>query len=841
MIPAEKEYLHKNRQSWHEFITPSSFEQPLIHIIENTEHKSFEACFELELEGVVKNNNGADEDMEHNHYHAHFMDSLMTCLSANYKLEFVYSSENKTRKGKCFTWRILGSSFCDVPDIAAQHALSLWEATHLLLRSTEKEYSFLPVSVPENLTKTKTGENWEGNIVLSGLAIDTGTKRKIGFISQAEQINKSNLIIAPILANKLSDTFDSVLIEALRFAAPVKLVFSIVPFTLSANDLQKVGNTLEWLQNGGPKRINYHLNTDEGVEDPEIMDRVKRNLMLWLKNPKGFRISCKVLSEKPIPITFLKMAGNTIFHGFPVSIKLLNQAKEIIFNDEPQSFFEDSSLDLRDCINVGAALPPFFPKTSTLINCGINRVYQHNIVDLPEDGVFLGQIEDELKQNVRFSQSDRSRHSYIVGATGTGKSTLLYNMIVQDIENGEGVAVIDPHGDLYHQVLASIPRHRMNDVVLVDPCDFTHSVGINFLEYDEPYRHVQMNYITNEMINIFDRLYDLKRTGGPVFEQYMRNALLLVMDNEFSGATLMDIPAVFEDTKYRHFLLERCNNSIVNGFWDKQAKAAGGDMSLDNLSPYITSKLNQFTTNALLRPIIGQAKGTLNFRGIMDENKILLVNLSKGILGELDTQLLGMLIIGKIFSSAMGRISTSPEQRRPMFLYVDEFQNFTTDTIAYLISEARKFGIYLTLANQNLAQLTVNMGRQNILDSVLGNMGTTLFFRLGAMDADKMEAYTKPALHANDLQELPDFHVAGRLLIKNSPSHPFVFKTMPMLTVKDSADVATILNLSRKKYTRPTKFIEKEIMNRRNNYMELANKPTGTCIVLTDDMSIKAS
>lgn len=383
---------------------------------------------------------------------------------------------------------------------------------------------------------------------------------------------------------------------------------------------------------------------------------------------------------------------------------------------------------------------------------------------VPEDGVFLGQIEDETKQDVRFSKSDRSRHSYIVGATGTGKSTLLYNMIVQDIENGEGVTVIDPHGDLYNQVLSSIPRHRINDVVLVDPCDFTHSVGINFLEYDESYRNVQMNYITNEMINIFDRLYDLTRTGGPVFEQYMRNALLLVMDNEFSGATLMDISAVFDDTEYRQFLLERCNNPFVNGFWDKQAKTAGGEMSLVNLAPYITSKLNKFITNALLRPIIRQARSTINFKEIMDEGKILLVNPSKVILGELDTQLLGMLIIGKLFSSAMVRISNSPEQRRLLFLYVDEFQNFVTDTITYLISEARKFGIYFTLANQNLAQLTINTVKQNIIESVLGNVGTTLFSDLVL----KMEAYTKPILYANDLQELPDFYVAGRLLIKNS-------------------------------------------------------------------------
>ncbi len=226
----------------------------------------------------------------------------------------------------------------------------------------------------------------------------------------------------------------------------------------------------------------------------------------------------------------------------------------------------------------------------------------------------------------------------------------------------------------------------------------------------------------------------------------------------------------------------------------------------------------------LLRPIIGQHESTINFNEAMNKGKIVLVNLSKGLLGELDTQLLGMLIIGKIFSSAMRRIELPPEERRLMFLYVDEFQNFTTDSVAYLLSEARKFGLSLTLANQNLSQLSANDGKQNILDSVLGNVGTILMFRLGIMDIEKMQAYTRPELYAQDLQELPDYHVASRLMINNSPSKPFVFKTMPIDQNDGVVWWGEIVNISRKRYARPTNKVMENIIKRREYYKNLAKE-----------------
>lgn len=804
MIKAEKG--HEDSVRWESFIKPKNPEQPLI-CVERQESGDYKAIFSLELEGVVKIPGKTEQDSSPERLDG----SLLTSLLTDQSLEFVYSGERNTRGRECFNWRIKGTGTGSAPELAAMRAEHLWQSLTVILGSAGKEYRFVPVNDTEDLIEPED-EEWIGVIKPAGIAIDGGTQRKIGFLQQDELRSLSNVVVVPFASEKPVSNLDFIVVGASRCPAPVKLVLSIAPFTLSTDDMRKVGATLEWFHNGETKRIKYHPEVGEGVEETKVLNGLKRNLTQWVKVPAGFKVSCKVASKQPIPVSFLKMVGNEVFHGCPVRVSMLNRGNGDTL-DEANNEMEAGTLDLRDCINNVSALPPLFPKASTLMDNGIRRVYRQRPQSLPESGILLGRLGDN--KDIRFSKPDRSRHCYIVGATGTGKSTLLYNMIVQDIHNGEGVAVIDPHGDLYQQILESIPKHRLDDIVLVDPCDYEHSVGINFLECECPNRPVQMNFMVNEMIKIFDRLYDLRQTGGPIFEQYMRNAMLLLLESEYSGITLMDVPFVFEDKEFREFLLERCKNPIIKNFWKKQAEEAGGDASLRNMAPYITSKLNQFTTNALLRPIIGQSRSTINFRELIDTGKILLVNLSKGLLGEMDTQLLGMLIIGKIFTAALSRAASKAENRKPVFLYVDEFQNFTTDTVAHLLSEARKFGLHLTLANQNLAQLSTNHGKQNILDAVLGNVGTTLIFRLGAVDADKMQVYTKPELDAQDLQDLPDFHVAGRLLVKNCPSRPFVVKSMPPKVVSGCVDVVSIIEASREKYTVPTEKVEQEIIYRR--------------------------
>lgn len=804
------EYPDKHRLERESFSEPDHQGQPLIRIIENRESGYFDAVFGLNLAGVTRRE-GIRESYnpdEKQGVDAHlYCSSLLAGMSEGQKLDFVYSGGKNQKRQEFFNWEIIGHSIGICTEEAARKAKQLCQSISVFLGNEGNNYCFDHVNDPEKLDVVKNERQWIAEIHPSGIAIEGGRQKKIGFAVGNEPDNSQGTVIVPYFTGKIRSSFDSLVAGAMRCAQPIQLVLSITPFALSTDDLQIIGDSLEWLQNGETKRIRYHLESD-GIEELGILNGLKRNLMLWPKNPAGLRITCTAISDKPIPLTYLSMVGNEVFQGCPISIKTNQKA----LYERPV----EKVISLCGCINRESALPPLFPSIKTLIDYGTKRVYMHPALNLPESGILMGRTGDE--KDVRFGRLDRSRHCYIIGATGTGKSTLLHNMVIQDIKNGEGVAVIDPHGDLYQQVLESIPKSRIDDIVLIDPCDFEYSVGINFLECTGMYKSVQMNFITNEMIKIFDRLYDLGKTGGPVFEQYMRNALLLLMDSEYTGATLMDIPMIFEDEEFRAFLKAKCKNPIVENFWSRQAEKAGGEGSVKNMGPYITSKLNQFTANALLSPIIGQSKSTINFREIMDDGKILLVNLSKGLLGELDTQLLGMLIIGKIFSSAMRRVNRRPEDRRPMFLYVDEFQNFTTDTVAYLLSEARKFGLYLTLANQNLAQLSANSGRQSILDAVLGNVGTTLIFRLGALDADKMDIYTRPELQAQDLQNLPDFHAAGRLLVKNCPSRPFVFKTLAGLDITDQIHADDVINISRNKYATPVKQVEEGIKARRTMY-----------------------
>lgn len=816
------ELKEREKKVWEGLSSPEHPERPLIHLKERREDGCFEAVFCLKLDGVarVRNERRDGKDPEQD-TREQYINSLIPLMSDSQRLDFIYTGGRNEQGHRFFDWKIIGHSMGIAKEEVLHQAQQLYQNLTFTFKTAKKNYRLITITSPEKIDEPKTEGLWRVTIQQRGIALEN-RQRRIGFLTWNELLHsRSSVVIIPYAGKEIAGNLDPVVSGALSCLAPIKLIISFSPIILSEDELQKVAHALEWLENGEVKQIRYHQVIKVGIEDIEVIDGMKKGLQAWLKNPSGYKVSCSVVSDKPIPLSSLTMVAKEIFHGSPVSIRMEeNLTKDIMPADRVIESLSPDVLDLRNCVNTTSALPPLFPSPSTLIDVGIKQFYTPSLIYLPQSGILLGHI-NEGRGEVRFLRADRSKHCYIIGATGTGKSTLLFNMITQDIKNREGIVLIDPHGDLYQQVLETIPFWRKGDVVLLDPCDFDYSVGINFLECNGPNRHVQMNFVVNEMIKIFDRLYDLRQTGGPIFEQYMRNAMFLVMDSEYQGATLMDIPMVFEDKEYRDFLISRCKNPIVKSFWSKQAEGIRGENSLENIGPYITSKLNQFTTNALIRPIIGQSKSTIDLREIIDRGKILLVNLSKGLLGELDTQLLGMLIIGKIFSSAMGRATLKPEHRRSLFLYVDEFQNFITDTIAHLLSEARKFGLYLTLANQNLSQLSTNGGRHNILDSVLGNVGTTLFFRLGAVDAEKMEIYTKPELQAQDLQDLPDFHVAGRLLIRNSPSRPFVFKTLPGLKITKDIDVNSIITASRLKYTTPTKRVEEEIIKKRSSYKNL--------------------
>lgn len=429
-------------------------------------------------------------------------------------------------------------------------------------------------------------------------------------------------------------------------------------------------------------------------------------------------------------------------------------------------------------------------------------------VNIPQEGIMLGYNDYRgAKADIRITDADRRRHMYVIGQTGVGKSNFLQEMAKKDAKNGKGFCFIDPHGDAIEDILTAIPKERAEDVIVFDPSDVERPFGLNMLEYDLSHPE-QKTFVINEMIGIFDQLYDLKSTGGPMFEQYMRNAMLLIMEHPESGSTLLEISKVLADADFRKYKLSKCTNPIVIDFWTKEAEKAGGEASLANMVPYITSKLTTFISNDMMRPIIAQQKSTLNFRQIMDEGKILLVNLSKGKIGEINARLLGMVVVGKILMAALSRVDTPEKERRDFYLYLDEFQNVTTNSIAQILSEARKYKLVLILAHQFIAQL-----KEEISKAVFGNVGSLCAFRVGPEDAEFLEKQFEPVFTAQDIVNVDNYNFFARLLMNNELTKPFNMKTYPP-TEGDHELAHYLKELSRLRYGRDGKLVNQEILDR---------------------------
>jgi len=425
---------------------------------------------------------------------------------------------------------------------------------------------------------------------------------------------------------------------------------------------------------------------------------------------------------------------------------------------------------------------------------------------LPEKGIILGKnVYSNIETKIHFTPDDRLRHMYVIGQTGTGKTTFLKNMIIQDIENGEGVAFIDPHGVDVQEILSRIPKERYDDVIYFDPAYTERPMGLNMLEYDPRYPE-QKTFVVDEMFKIFKKLYgDVPEAFGPIFEQYFRNATLLVLDDPDTGSTLMDISRVLSDEDFRHLKLSRCRNPIVRHFWEDIAEQVRGEGDLRNVVPYITSKFDIFIANEIMRPIVGQQRSAFNFKDIMDNKKILLVNLSKGRLGTVNADLLGLVLVGKIMMTSLARTEYVHQNPPPFYLYIDEFQNVTTNTIAVILSEARKFKLSMTMAHQYIAQLV-----PEIKNAVFGNVGTMVSFRVGSDDAEYLTKQYEPVFVPNDFVILDNYYAYLKLLAGGKPIPPFTLQTPPFQQ-GDFLNVDALKQLSYQRYGRNREAVEAEI------------------------------
>ncbi len=425
----------------------------------------------------------------------------------------------------------------------------------------------------------------------------------------------------------------------------------------------------------------------------------------------------------------------------------------------------------------------------------------------PADGILLGEnVFRGQHKKIYLQNEDRRRHVYSIGMTGTGKSTLYEHMILQDIRAGRGVCYIDPHGEVVESVLRKIPRERIEDVVYFDPGNLDRPIGLNLLEWHRP---EEKDFLINEFLLMFYKLFDPNRTGmiGPQFEHWARNAALTVMANP-EGGTLIELPRLFTDDAYRAELLKHVQDPVVLRFWNEQlAKTA--DFHKSEMFNYFISKFGRFMTNELMRNIIGQPQSGIDFRAIMDEGKILLVNLSKGKIGDINGAMLGMILVAKINSAALSRQDMPEEKRKDFYLYVDEFQNLATDTFASVLSEARKYRLNLHITHQYMAQLP-----EEVRNAVIGNVGTLISFRIGVDDAKFLTEQFAPVFTETDLLNIERFNAYVKYLVNNSPVRPFSIRTLRDDTAPSQQLRDGVVELSNLKYGKDRREVDQLIRTR---------------------------
>ncbi len=431
-----------------------------------------------------------------------------------------------------------------------------------------------------------------------------------------------------------------------------------------------------------------------------------------------------------------------------------------------------------------------------------------------KEGLLIGNnIYRGVETPIYMGREDRRRHTYILGRTGSGKSVLLSNMAIQDIKNGEGLCVIDPHGDLIQDILVNVPKERAEDVILFEPFDMERPLGLNMLEVDS---EEQKDFAVQEMISIFYKLVTDPAMLGPMFEHNMRNAMLTLMADEEHPGTIADIPRIFTDNEFQRYKLSKVKDPVVRLFWEKEM-AKTSDFHKSEMLGYLISKVGRFVENTMMRNIVGQSKSGFSFRKVMDEGKVLLVNLSKGRTGEINAKLLGLILVSKLQIAALSRADIPEDQRRDFYLYVDEFQNFITDAFSSILSEARKYKLNLVIAHQYLGQLEQQAGAQgagskDLRDAVFGNVGSMIVFRTGAEDAEVLSKEFAPTFNQFDLVNIERFNAYVKLMVNGTASKPFNMATLPPQKHGNGELAEAIRQLSRLKFGRARAEVESELL-----------------------------
>lgn len=435
----------------------------------------------------------------------------------------------------------------------------------------------------------------------------------------------------------------------------------------------------------------------------------------------------------------------------------------------------------------------------------------------PTEGLYLGlNTYRGEKKKIYMKNDDRFRHFYIIGQTGTGKSSFMINMLRQDFHDGKGVAVIDPHGSLIEDIMPYIPRSRADDVIYFNPADTERPMGLNLLEGKTA---EEKDLIALDAMNMMVKMFG-EEIFGPRIQDYFRNGCLTLMDDEDEGGAITDLVRLFTDDEWQKYKVAKVKNQIVRSFWEKQM-ASTGQREKQEMIPYFAAKFGQFTTNNLIRNIVGQTKSAFDVSEVMNTGKILLMNLSKGLIGDINSTLLGLMVVNKIQVAAMRRQREGKEARRDFFLYIDEFQNFVTPSIESILSEARKYRLGLILAHQYIDQLEKDSklsGAVSLKGAIFGNVGSMMFYKIGPQDAETAAKEMAPVFSEQDMVNMDAFKGSMKLCVDGQPSRPFSIEVprhwLDKTYVPDNQAAEAFKQLSRLKYGRAKDFVDREIIRR---------------------------
>lgn len=559
----------------------------------------------------------------------------------------------------------------------------------------------------------------------------------------------------------------------------------------------------------------------EGKEDkPKELTAVEQSVVESIEEKTryaGFEVSIRVIASASTA-----NESKSIVNSIVSSFSLFNapgkngfkftpstNTNELVTNFLLRVFPHDKSKNILNVVELATLF--HFPDQSGTPTSQLGRQDSKQVDaprNMPETGLMLGyNLFRGVKKPIRLGHKDRQRHMYAVGQTGTGKSTFLENLALQDMLNGDGFAFVDPHGDTAERLLSMVPRERVEDVIYFCPSDMDYPMGMNLFEFQTV---DQKDFLIQEVLNMLYKLYDPQHQGimGPRYEDMFRNAALVIMADP-NGGTFVDIPKLFRDPQFLKQKLQHVKDQTVLDFWTKQFPAQQRSNEAGEVTAWFVSKFGAFLSNEMMRNIIGQTKSAFDLRDIMDNKKILLVNLSKGRTGDLNSKLLGMMFVMKFQAAAMSRANIPEEQRIDFALYVDEFQNFSTDSFATILSEARKFRLNLIVANQFTTQLT-----EEIRDAIFGNIGTIVAYRVGQNDVESLARYFQPQFDGDDLLRVPNYNAIVRTMVDGVPTQPFSMAALPSVGTSNPKLSVALKQLTAAKYGRPRSVVEKEIFAR---------------------------